>query len=142
MLELININQLDKFKLDNGDLFKGININEDDYKEFGELYFSFINFQSIKAWKRHTKMHMNLFVPVGDVKFVFFCEQSLNFREIEIGENNYNRISVPPTIWFGFKGLSKGKNLVVNFASIVHSDNEVEKLNIMNDKIKYDWSSS
>ena len=84
MLELININQLDKFKLDSGDLFKGININEDDYKEFGELYFSFINFQSIKAWKRHTKMHMNLFVPVGDVKFVFFVNNHSILEKLKL----------------------------------------------------------
>ncbi len=138
MIEKIRVIELKKYSLENGDLLKGITCSEIDNGSFGELYFSFINLDSIKAWKKHKAMYMNLFVPVGNVKFVFFCEKKSTFKIEEIGENNEKRIYVPPNIWFGFKGLDK-KNLVVNLASIPHDDNEVEKLNIKTDKIKFEW---
>ena len=141
MLDKIKIQNLEKFSLENGDLYKGINLNENDYKSFGELYFTFIDYKAIKAWKRHKKMHMNLFVPVGNVEFVFFCDIKMEFRKEKIGEDNYKRLSVPPNTWFGFMGLSKNKSLVVNLASIPHDDKEVEKLDIINDIITYEWLS-
>jgi hypothetical protein len=45
-----------------------------------------------------------------------------------IGENNYVRITVPPGIWFGFKGEYAPKSLVLNLASITHDPDEVERL--------------
>ena len=44
---------------------------------------------------------------------------------------------IAPKVWFGFQGLSKKESLIINFADIEHSKEEVEKLNL--DKIKYKW---
>ena len=38
---------------------------------FSEIYFSRIKYNKIKGWKYHTKMTMELFVPIGKVKFFF-----------------------------------------------------------------------
>ena len=83
---------------------------------------------------------MNLVVPVGRVKFVFYAEvdggkQLLN--EETIGVEHYARITVPPGIWFGFKGLSSPQSLVLNLASIPHDPSEVERLPL--GALPYDW---
>ena len=53
------------------------------------------------------------------------------FQEIVISKRNYKRITVPPNIWFGFKGIGKENNLVVNLSNIEHSENEVERKEIL-----------
>ena len=41
------------------------------FNEFGEVYFSCIENNGIKAWKCHQRMTLNLGVPIGKVNFVF-----------------------------------------------------------------------
>ena len=140
-IDKIKVTQLKKIEMENGNIYKGIDITENDCSQFGELYFSFINENAIKAWKKHDLMVMNLIVPVGKVKFVFFCEKTNLFREEIIGRNNYKRLTVPPNIWFGFMGLDKQTNLVVNFASIPHDEKEVKRIELKDNKILYNWRS-
>tara|TARA_B110000444_G_scaffold90697_1_gene85684 strand:- start:23922 stop:24362 length:441 start_codon:yes stop_codon:yes gene_type:complete len=141
VLEEIKITPLKKIMLETGDVYKGLEKNDKNFTKFGELYFSFINFNKIKAWKKHNSMKMNLIVPIGKVKFVFFCENNKNFREEIIGTDNYSRLTIPPNVWFGFMGLEKPKSLIVNLASICHDDNEVNRLEINNNLIKYSWEN-
>jgi len=111
------------------------------YQGFGEAYFSSVSYGAIRAWKRHTKMVMNLIVPIGSVRFVFCLDakvKSNKFRIEDIGHDSYARITVPPGIWFGFKGLSESKSLVLNIANIPHDPIEVER--IEPHEINYIWS--
>ena len=68
-----------------------------------EIYFSEIYFGKIKGWKRHLRMNMNLIVPEGLVKFVFYDAKLNNFEEYEIGIKNYFRLSVPTDCGLPFK---------------------------------------
>lgn len=135
-LNRIIVTKLSKIKTINGDVMHVIKKNEKSFKKFGEAYFSWIECNSIKGWKKHNKMIMNLVVPIGNVKFVFLSLPSLSFKEIIIGQSNYCRLTVPSNIWFGFKGLSDN-NLILNIASIMHDPNETETCKI--DKFEYNW---
>ncbi len=104
---------------------------------FGEAYFSKIKFKKIKAWKYHKKMVLNLFVPVGKVKFVFYSEKENKFMTIKLGEKHYRRLTVPPNIWFGFKGLSRTESIILNIANIKHTKKETLKCE--KNKIKFNW---
>ena len=55
---------------------------------------------------------------------------NLLLDKYKIGENNYKRLTVSPNIWFGFKGIGKKINLVVNISDIVHDPKESKKLPI------------
>ena len=110
------------------------------YKGFGEAYFSSVSSGAIKAWKRHTQMTMNIVVPLGQVRFVFYfanLDGENEFRVEEIGISRYMRLTVPPGIWFGFQGLHSLPSLVLNIASIPHDPNEYERLPVSD--IIYDW---
>ncbi len=128
---------LKKFHLKKGDLFHGIKKSDKLFYGFGEIYFSWINYNSVKAWKYHKEMHLNLIVPLGRVLFVFYDQKTIETKEFIVGDDNYARLSVPKNIWYGFKGLSKTDNLVVNVASVEHDDNEVLSKNL--EEINYDW---
>ena len=132
----IIITPLKQVNVEGGNVLHALKNTDNGYHGFGEAYFSWIENGSIKAWKRHLRMTMNLIVPVGNVQFVFITDEgNLLVREI-IGENNYVRITVPPGIWFGFKGEFAPKSLVLNLASITHDPDEVERLpkEVFNDK--------
>ena len=50
--------------------------------------------------------------------------------EITLSKENYQRITVPPMILFGFKGLEKGSNIISNIADIIHDDEECMNIDI------------
>jgi dTDP-4-dehydrorhamnose 3,5-epimerase len=115
--------------------------SEANFEKFGEAYFSFVNFNSIKGWKKHKKMILNLVVPIGKVKFVFFDDRETSstyhqFFEITLSQQNYKRLTVEPGIWMAFEGLEE-QNLVLNIANIEHTPSDTYELNI--DKIDYKW---
>ena len=104
---------------------------------FGEAYFSKIKFGKIKSWKYHLKMTLNLVVPYGKVKFVFYSQRENIFRVIEIGEKQYSRLTIPPKIWFGFQGIGKSESIIMSLTNIQHDPKEV--LRRKKNSIKFDW---
>ena len=124
----ITITKLKQFYLEDGDVLHALKSNENEYKGFQEAYFSKINPNKIKAWKRHLKMTMNLIVPVGNVQFIFYDKNKNFIDNIVIGESNYSRITVPPFTWFGFKCLSTYTSLILNLSDKLHDPKEVERM--------------
>ena len=105
----IKIYNLKTHNTKKGNVLNFLKKNEKGFSGFGEVYFSQINPKSIKAWRKHKRMKMNLAVIVGEVKFVFFNSVSKKFKVIKISEEIPKRICVGPNIWFGFQNLSKKK---------------------------------
>lgn len=118
---------LKQFHLEEGDVLHALKSNEEQFKGFKEAYFSIINPYKIKGWKKHLKMTMNLIVPRGSVRFIFYDEKKNFLESIVIGEENYLRITVPPNIWFGFKCLSPYKSYILNISNQLHDPKEVER---------------
>ena len=135
--QFISVNKLKIIDNDKGKVMHALKKSESSFDKFGEVYFSSIEFNSVKAWKKHKNMTMNLIVPVGTVKFVFFNQQAKDFKEIILGPTNYSRITVLPNIWFGFQGLDKGNNLVMNLSNIEHDPSEVDRKELL--EIEYTW---
>lgn len=133
----ILVSPLQEILTDGGSVLHAIKKSDLAFCGFGEAYFSIINYKAIKAWKKHTKMTCNLIVPEGLVKFVFIDEFNSIHEEI-IGRRKYSRITVPPGIWFGFCGLDKASNLILNISNIPHDEKEVvrEKTNFFD----YIWN--
>jgi len=137
ILNTIKVKQLKIIKLSDGNIMHVLKRKELKKWSFGEAYFSKIKFGKIKAWKYHKKMTLNLTVPAGRVKFVFYSQQEERFKVVIIGEKKYSRISVPPKIWFGFKGLNKPMSIILNLTNFNHSQKEIRRQK--KDKIKFNW---
>jgi dTDP-4-dehydrorhamnose 3,5-epimerase len=131
-----------------GDILHALKAGEKEFKTFGEAYFSVVNPQEVKGWKKHTRMTLNLIVPVGAVKFVIFDDREESdtkgeFFEIELSaDNNYQRLTVGPGLWMAFQGIGTETNMLLNIASIEHDPAEAMKLDTKNDLIVYDWNSN
>ena len=133
----IVITPLKRIEVPGGDVLHALKINDPGYQGFGESYFSHIQKDMIKAWKRHLKMTLNLVVPVGLVQFVFKDDKG-GTLDIRVGPEEYSRLSVPPGLWFGFRGHHAPHSLIMNIASIPHDPNEIERKAL--NEINYDWS--
>jgi dTDP-4-dehydrorhamnose 3,5-epimerase len=119
-----------------GDVFHAIKSTDPGFNGFSEAYFSHINFSEIKGWKRHMSMTLNLVVPIGSVKFFFIDEFGDRLEKVS-GRNDYLRLTIPPKIWFAFKGLHHPFSLIMNVADIAHDPYEVERANL--DKFIVNW---
>ena len=139
-LSAIQITVLKRIETAGGDVLHALKKEDAGYAGFGEAYFSWVSDGVVKGWKRHTKMTMNIVVPVGRVRFVFRLPGAHGkdeFRVEEIGVDNYSRITVPPGVWFAFQGLNSPASLVMNIADIHHDPYEVERMGL--DEINYAW---
>ena len=138
------LTSLKKIPHPKGDILHGMKRSDLGFVEFGEAYFTKVNPGAIKGWNRHKRMTLNLVVPVGAVLFVVYdyrkeSKTQGNFMSIEISQNNYQRLTVPPSVWLAFKGKGDGINLILNVADMEHDPDEVERLNL--EQIEYNWDA-
>ena len=111
---------------DNSNIVKIIDKNKKNFHGIAEIYSSNFKKNTIRAWKKHTKMYCNIFVTKGSVKFKFYDDNFIKSNELILGENDKKILFIKPNIWFGFKGLSENNSLV-NISNILHDDKEVVK---------------
>jgi len=142
MLEGVSLTPLNKIPNEKGDIFHALKSTDETFISFGEAYFSNVNYGAIKGWKKHTRMVLKLVVPVGQIKFVLYDDREFSttfkqFWDVEIGEANYQRLSVPPGIFMSFQGIGLYRNMLLNIASIPHDP--TESVNKQLPEISYSW---
>ena len=121
-----------------GEVRHGLKADDRCFEGFGEIYFSVINLGVVKGWKRHKRMHSNLIVVDGLIRFLVYddrSESSTNgqFMDIVCSIENYCRLTIPPGLWLAFQGLGSDTNVLLNFANIPHDPTEFDSLPISND---------
>ena len=123
-------------EVEGGNVLHAMKQEDNGFNGFGEAYFSLIDIDAIKAWKRHLRMTLNIMVPLGAVQFVFINDQGV-MREEVIGLDRYIRLTIPPGIWFGFRGLVAPYSLLMNIADIPHDPAEIERKEL--GAFKFQW---
>lgn len=136
----IHSNKVELIKTDGGEVTKLLN---GDLSFLKEVYVTSIDHNSVRAWKQHLKMTLRISVLFGSVKFIFFEElksikENIKSESMILDSEDPKILEVPPGIWFGFKGLGKGKNLIINLADHIHSEDEVIRVlpNIFEEQLK------
>ncbi|MCK9403262.1 MAG: dTDP-4-dehydrorhamnose 3,5-epimerase family protein [Chitinophagaceae bacterium] len=125
-----------------GNVLHVLKNHEASFNGFGEAYFSTVNYNSPKGWKRHRKMTLNVVVPVGTIKFVLFdnrveSKTYQQLQEVVLSKDNYQRLTVPSGVWMAFKGMTEGLNMLLNIADILHDPEETDNLPLENNIIPY-----
>tara|TARA_S200000501_G_scaffold315765_1_gene308232 strand:- start:1370 stop:1780 length:411 start_codon:yes stop_codon:yes gene_type:complete len=132
----IKIRKLSIIGNNKGDVLKGFLKSENRDIDIKEVYFSEINPNEIKAWKKHKKMTSNLIAVKGEIKIVIQKKDKSFITEI-ISKKNYKMVSIPPNFWFGFKCTGSEVGMLVNISNEEHDDLESDQLDI--EKIVFDW---
>ncbi|ALO25995.1 MULTISPECIES: dTDP-4-dehydrorhamnose 3,5-epimerase family protein [Leptospira] len=146
LLEGIVITSLKEIFDPKGSVLHMIRVDDPEYNGFGECYFSEVNPGSIKAWKIHKKQTQNFTVPSGKIRLILFdpredSKTKGKVQEIILGRpGNYQRVTIPPRIWYGFTCISEKKAFVANITDIPHDPAESERLPEYDPFIPFTWS--
>ncbi len=125
-----------------GDIYHALKKSDTSFQGFGEAYFTTVNYNEVKGWKKHTKMILNLIVPVGEIEFFIYDDREKSitkdeFFNIKLSQENYQRLTIEPGLWVAFKGCTQELNLLLNIASIEHDPGE--SINVDLGDIPYEW---
>ena len=126
----ITVTPLNRFSVENGDVLHAMKCSDTGYSGFGEAYFTTINPKSIKGWKRHHRMTLNLVVILGKVKFVVTDGEEKYAEYILSPHECYSRLTIAPKIWLAFEGVSSAPSIILNLADIVHDSSEYDSRKI------------
>ena len=114
------------------------------FQSFGEIYFSTIYKDVIKAWHLHKEATLNYACVSGEVKLVLYDDRTESdsrgiYEEIFLTPENYFLVTIPPNIWNGFKGLAKGESIIANCLNLPHNEKEMVRLDVENKRFNHNW---
>ena len=132
----IILTPLKKIHNSKGGIFHAMKKSDKGFSGFGEAYFSTVNNNEIKGWKKHTKMTLNLVVVTGEIEFVVYDYDGDSFFNVKLSKKNYQRLTVKPNLWLAFRGLDSEK-MLLNLASIEHDPKESDNVDL--DIFNYSW---
>lgn len=143
-IEGVEIKKLRKIPDERGTIYHMLCSDDELFEEFGEIYFSNVYPNVVKAWHFHDKMILNYSVIHGMIKLVLFDDRENsptkgNLMEIFIGEENYLLVKIPVKVWNGFKGIGSKKAIVANCSSMSHDPDEIHRKPYDSTDIGYDW---
>ncbi len=143
-IEGVKISPLNIIQHPKGNIFHVLKSTDSEFYGFGEVYISYVGKNEIKGWKKHTNVTSNIVAPLGSVKFVLYDDRDGSssrgcFDEVILGFDQYRRLTIPPGIWYGFQGISKLDNMLLNITDSPHDPDEQVTLEISEEKINYGW---
>ena len=143
-IEGVVITELKIIRDERGQVMHMMRNDSDVFKSFGEIYFSTIFENKIKAWHLHKEATLNYACISGEVKLVLYDDREKSkskgeYENIILSPKKYFLITIPPNIWNGFKGLAKGESIIANCLNLPHNEKEMVREDPFNPKFKYNW---
>lgn len=133
---------------DRGDIMHMLRSDSEHFLGFGEVYFSEISPNQIKAWKKNKIATQSLAVPFGQIRFVLFDDRKNSstrgkLQVIELDrKQNYKLLQIPPNIWYGFCCIGDQTSLIANCSDTLHNPDNAKNLPVENSIISYRWEIS
>ena len=129
---------------DRGSVMHMLRSDSKIFNNFGEIYFSTILNNKIKAWHLHKEATLNYACIFGKVKLVLFDDRKNSdtkgiYQEIFLSPQNYSLVTIPPNIWNGFKGLYDEHSIIANCLNLPHNEKEMVRLDRNDAKFDYTW---
>ena len=91
-----------------GDIFKFIDKECDEFDGFGEIYFSTVKKIILKGGI-HTRSSCKIVVVNGEIEFILSKNLTdfNSYKKFLLSEDSLNLLSIPKNTWFAFRGLGK-----------------------------------
>ena len=118
--------------------------DDENFNKFGEIYFSYVNPNKIKAWHIHKKMTLNYCSAYGKIKLVLFDDRVKSktrglVQEIFLSNDNHLLVSIPPMVWNGFCSADNNIAVLANCSDVPHDKEEISRIPFDDPKIPYEW---
>ena len=132
---------------DRGKILHMLRVDDENFVKFGEIYFSKIYHNAIKAWHFHKLMTLNYVTVHGSIKLVLYDDREESttkgkVQEIMLSNKNPYLVSIPPKIWNGFCSASNEDAILANCSDIPHDKDEIVRLPFDDPKFPYKWKIS
>ncbi len=139
------ITELKVIKDERGKVMHMMRNDSSVFKSFGEIYFSTIYKDAVKAWHLHKEATLNYACIKGKVKLVLFDDREdssskSTYEEVILTPEKYFLISIPPNIWNGFKGLDEGESIIANCLNLPHNEKEMVREDPYSKKFQFNWN--
>ena len=130
---------------DRGKILHMLRNDDENFNKFGEIYFSYVYPNKIKAWHIHKKMTLNYVAAFGKIKLVLYDDRKNSktfgkIQEIFLSNQNHLLVSIPPNIWNGFTSADGNLAVLANCSNIPHDKEEISRLNFDDPKFPYKWN--
>ena len=131
---------------DRGKILHMLRVDDDNFTKFGEIYFSTVNPNKIKAWHIHKLMTLNYVAVYGSIKLVLYDDRKESktqgkLQEIILSNENHFLVSIPPKVWNGFCSSNNKLAILANCSNIPHDKEEIVRLPFNDPKFPYNWGS-
>ena len=129
---------------DRGKILHMMRQDDENFQKFGEIYFSYVNPNKIKAWHIHKKMTLNYVAVFGKINLVLYDDRENSstkgrLQEIILSNDNHVLVSIPPMIWNGFCSLNNNLAVLANCSDIPHDKMEIHRLPYDDPRFPYTW---
>ena len=140
----VKIIKKDQIVDDRGKIMHMMREDDENFKKFGEIYFSCVNPKAIKAWHLHKKMTLNYVAVHGKIRLILYDDRENsktkgNLQEILLSSENYFLVSIPPLVWNGFSSQDNNMAILANCSDIPHDKNKIVRIPHNDPKIPYKW---
>ena len=147
MIEGVKITSLKRIDDERGSVLTMLRSDFSVFKSFGEIYFSKIYHNAIKAWHFHKLMTLNYVTVHGSIKLVLYDDREGSstkgkVQEIMLSNKNPYLVSIPPKIWNGFCSANNEDAILANCSDIPHDKDEIVRLPFDDPKFPYKWKIS
>ena len=144
MIDGVLVTKLKIIRDERGSVMHMLRNDSPIFSNFGEIYFSTINYNSIKAWHLHKETTLNYSCIFGRVKLVLYdtrekSKTSGKYQELILSPEEHRLITIPKNIWNGFKGLEKNISIVANCLTLPHNEKEMVRKDPFDKFFKYHW---
>ena len=113
---------LKQIKNPKGDIFHAMKRSDAGYDGFEEAYFSTINKEDIKGWKKHTKMTLNIIVPVGEIEFIIYDEF--------VSTTNGTDVLKPLSKKINIISVNDMYHMMINILPTIHIESKLSKIQL------------
>lgn len=144
MIEGVAVFPLRRIQDERGMVMHMLRADDKHFERFGEIYFSVVYPEVIKAWHLHSRMTINYAVVDGNIKLVLYDQRPGSpthgqIQEIFFGQINYQLVQVPPGVVNGFTATGGERAIVANCADIPHDPGEITRIDPFSSAIPYTW---
>lgn len=145
MIDGVKVIPLTRIPDERGTICHMLKCTDPHFQQFGEIYFSSVYRDAVKAWHRHREMTLNYACVFGRIKLVIYDDRegsstSGELQEIFLGPDDYSLVIIPPDLWNGFKGMSDPCAIVANCCTHPHDPSRSQRLDPVDNEIPYDWA--
>jgi dTDP-4-dehydrorhamnose 3,5-epimerase len=148
LIEGVEITPLKTFVDDRGVVMRMMRNDDPTFERFGEIYFSTVRNNAVKAWHLHRRMTLNYAVVYGEIELVLFDERPISktYKMVNVLRldgfpffKHYVRVRIPPLVWNGFRSISGGDSIVANCSTEPPSPDEMVRITPKDFPLYYNW---